>query len=163
MENFKYCPMCKASLEWNQIDGRDRLLCKECGWIDYKNPLPVVTCLVLNSKGELLLIKRGVEPAKDCWALPGGFIERQETPEEAGRRELKEETGLDGKVGRLVGVHMHESPRYGSVLVVGLEFIVENENISIGDDAVDARFYPKEELPIIPFLSHRKLIDKFYS
>ncbi|RKY42787.1 MAG: hypothetical protein DRP85_01770 [Candidatus Makaraimicrobium thalassicum] len=161
MKNYKYCPMCGTSLEWDHVDGRRRLACGECGWIDYRNPLPVIACLVSNRKGELLLIKRGIAPCKGAWALPGGFMEMDETPQEAGQRELREETGLEGMAGRLVGLHTQESPRYGSVLVSGIEFTVKNENIVTGDDAADAKFMPPKDFPDIPFASHRKLIEEF--
>ncbi len=153
--------MCTSALETQQIEGRNRLTCPECGWINYRNPLPVASALVVNKKGELLLIKRGVEPAKGCWALPGGFIEVDETPEEAGERELFEETGIKGSPGRRVGVLRHDSPMYGSILIVGFEFIVESEEIAAGDDAMDARFFPTNELPEIPFEAHKKLIRVF--
>lgn len=153
--------MCKSTLEWGYVDERNRLNCKECGWIDYRNPKPVVSCLVLNSKGELLLIKRGVEPCIGKWALPGGFIEVDETLHEAGRRELKEETGLDGTAGRLIGIQIHESVIYGAVLTIGVEFKITNEDLTTGDDADDAKFFPKDDLPEIPFPSQQILIRSF--
>ncbi len=66
----------------------------------YKYPRPAVTadCVVIgqadNGSRKVLLIRRGNEPYKDCWALPGGFLNMDETLEECARRELKEETGL---------------------------------------------------------------------
>ena len=161
MEDYKFCPMCTSRLETQHIEGRDRLRGPECEWINYRNPLPVASALVVNKKGELLLIKRGVEPAKGCWALPGGFIEVDETPEEAGERELFEETGIKGSPGRRVGVLRHDSPMYGSILIVAFEFIIDSEEIAVGDDAMDARFFPISKLPEIPFESHKILIKSF--
>jgi 8-oxo-dGTP diphosphatase len=161
MQEYKFCPICGIKLERDQIEGRSRLTCKKCNWVDYHNPIPVIACLVSDSKGDILLIKRGVEPSKGEWALPGGFIEVDETLQDAGLRELREETGLEGKAGRLVGVHMQDSRMYGSVLVVGMEFVVDNKDIVIGDDAVDAKFVSPEKASDIPFVSHRRLIEEY--
>ena len=161
MQEYKFCPICRSPLEVDFIEGRDRLNCHECKWVNYRNPLPVVACLVLSGRGELLLIRRGVEPCKGAWALPGGFIELDENYKEAGRRELNEETGLVGEPGRLIGVHMHKSPMYGALVVIGIEFIVNDEALTVGDDAEDAKFFTTQEMPEIPFLSHRNLIEDF--
>ncbi len=162
MEDYKYCPRCKTSLVGTHIEGRDRLICRNCNWINYRNPLPVAACLVSGSKGEILLIKRGVSPGIGRWALPGGFIETGETPQEAGRRELWEETGLDGRAGRLIGVYMQKSRRYGAVLVVGIEFNVASNSLTTGDDARDAKFFSRKNLPKVPFITHRRLIEEFF-
>ena len=65
----------------------------------YKYPRPAVTAdmIVLTDEPEpkILLIQRGGEPFKGCWAFPGGFMDIDETTEECARRELKEETGLE--------------------------------------------------------------------
>ena len=66
----------------------------------YKYPHPAVTadCIVFNQEEDMisvLLIKRKNEPFKDCWAFPGGFINIDESAEDAAIRELKEETGLE--------------------------------------------------------------------
>ncbi|MDP8298373.1 MAG: NUDIX hydrolase [Candidatus Tantalella remota] len=161
MDLFKFCPICAATLEAELLEGRDRLMCKKCGWINYLNPLPVVSCLAIDDDGRVLLIKRGIEPSKGCWALPGGFIEVDETAGEAGCRELEEETGLKGKKGRLVGVRRHESPMYGPLIMVGVEMILFGGELKAGDDASDAAFYSPEDIPDIPFRSHRELISDY--
>jgi len=143
------------------MDGIDRSGCKKCGWINYVNPLPVVACLTLNKKKEILLIKRNVAPSIGSWALPGGFIELNETPAKAGERELVEETGVKGKAGRLIGTELQKSKMYGFVLVVGMEFLPKSKKIVPGDDASDAKYFPLKKLPPLPFLSHRKLIGEY--
>ena len=153
--------MCASTLKSAQIEGRGRLRCVSCGWINFKNPLPVIACLVLNLQKELLLIKRGVEPCLGCWALPGGFVEIDETPEEAGKRELEEETGIIAKPSRQIGAKQHISSKYGAILMVGIEYLAENFDLRVGDDAADAKFFPPGKIPDIPFESHRALIDKF--
>ncbi len=161
MEPYKYCPICAKALEEILLEGRDRFTCKKCGWINYLNPLPVISCLAVDPDGKVLLIKRGIEPSKGCWALPGGFIEIDETPGEAGLRELEEETGLEAKEGRLVGVRRHESPMYGPLIMVGIEMILSGGELKAGDDAADAAFFSPEDIPDIPFRSHRELISDF--
>lgn len=155
--------MCASALRLSEADGRDRLNCPKCGWIDYRNPLPVVACLVSNDDGDLLLIKRGIEPCRGSWALPGGFIEAGETIQDAGERELFEETGLQGVPERLVGVHVQESQLYGPILMVGIEYIPQGRELAPGDDASEAKFIPRGKLPEIPFESHHKLISEFFS
>lgn len=163
MRDFKYCPMCKASLEKKILEGRERRVCGGCGWIHYRNPLPVVSCLVLNKSGDILLIKRGIEPYKGHWALPGGFIEWNETIPDAGRRELFEETGVRGTPRDVVGLRIHESRMYGSILTIGMNFSIDSEDLRPGDDAEDAKFFPKEEIPEIPIASQRDLVSIFLS
>lgn len=90
---FEYCPVCgaKAFEERNEKAKR----CAACGFVYYFNPSAAVACFVRNAQGELLLVRRGKEPAKGTLDLPGGFVDMHETAEEAVRREVKEETGLE--------------------------------------------------------------------
>ena len=161
MQDYKYCPVCAARLQEDHIEGRTRLNCPDCGWIHYKNPLPVVACLVSSKKGELLLIRRKLQPCKGQWALPGGFMEMDESVEEAGRRELLEETGLKGKPGRLIGVCAQESRLYGAIVMMGMEYLVDDETLAPGDDAMEAKFFPRDQLPEIPFPANRRLIHLY--
>ncbi len=68
--------------------------CGNCGRMSFVNPLPVVVMLVPVDDG-LLLIRRGIEPGKGKWAFPGGFVDLGETWQEAGAREVFEETRLE--------------------------------------------------------------------
>src|SRR5699024_5475588 len=68
--------------------------CMACGFVYYFNPSSAVACFIKNAKGELLLVRRGKEPAKGTLDLPGGFVDMFESGEEAARREVREETGL---------------------------------------------------------------------
>ena len=111
--------------------------------------------------GGIVFVKRAISPCKGQWALPGGFIEMGETVENAGARELLEETALHGTPARFIGVHIQRSRIYGYVLVVGLEYTVKCWNLVPGDDASEAGIIAVKNMPKIPFASHRKLISQF--
>lgn len=156
---YKFCPVCGNRLNRKKEEGRERFFCPVCLWIHYENPLPSAAALVQNEKSEILMVKRGVEPGLGKWALPSGFIEIDETPEEACLRELKEETGLDGKIIKLMGVYSQESSLYKNVLIIGYK--VEGEGkIMPGSDSQEVRYFPLHSLPEIPFSSHVEMIEE---
>ena len=159
-KGFKLCPLCGCSLRKKPVDDRKRLVCQKCGWVYYKNPLPVAVCAAKNKEGKILIVKRNLKPGINKWALPGGFVESDESPEIACLRELEEETGLKGKIKRLIGVYMQNTKEYGSLLVMGYEVIVFGGSLSLNNEVKDAKFFNKKDLPAIPFSSHRKIIEK---
>lgn len=162
MLEYKFCPICgRGSLTIGDIDGRKRHKCTSCGWIDYRNPVPVSCALVSKEPESVLLIQRNIDPGRGKWALPGGFVELGETAEQAGKRELAEETGLEGVPQKLVGLKLQKSDLYGYVLVAGISFKVDDYDLSPGDDAEEAKFFFKGELPEVPFKSHIELIDLY--
>jgi 8-oxo-dGTP diphosphatase len=159
MKKWLFCPVCKGNLEEKETFIR----CKACGWHFYHNPLPSVAILGVNEQDEILLVKRGIEPDKGRWALPSGFIEVGETPEEAVLRELKEETGLKGRIINLIGVYMEKTKVYGDVLLMGYRIEITGGVLRPGSDTVDVRFFPKNRLPQIPFSSHRTIINQGFT
>ncbi|MGB9561477.1 MAG: NUDIX domain-containing protein, partial [bacterium] len=90
----KHCPYCGGALGVKNLDDRERKVCLICGRLIYENPVPAVAVVVFDDCKRVLLVRRGVEPGKGKWSLPGGFIELDETPYETARRELFEETML---------------------------------------------------------------------
>ncbi len=154
----RYCFQCGNELRITDLDGKKRFTCSGCGWIRYENPLPAVAAFVENGKDELLLIKRDAEPYKGRWALPSGFIEIEETPEDAVLRELKEETGVDGTIERLIGVYSQRCKLYKNALLITYKIKPKGEYLCPGDDAKDVKFFSKKRLPKIPFSSHIKSI-----
>ena len=159
---FKFCSLCGYRLRRKQEDSRKRLVCQKCGWVHYENPLPVVVCAVRNRKNEILVAKRNLKPGIGKWALPGGFVESNETPEIACLRELKEETGLKGKIKRLTGVYSQKTRHYGSLLIIGYEVSIFKNKLSLNSELKEAVFFSKKDLPVIPFSSHRKIIENVF-
>lgn len=152
-----YCPRCGITLKRKPIEGKRRLFCTECGWVNFENPLPSSAAFVRNDRGEILLVKRGVEPGKGEWALPSGFVEVDETPAMACVRELKEETGLDGCILRLLGVYSQKSSMYKNVIIVA--YLVQADGIlKPGSDSVSAEYFAPDKLPPIAFPSHCEIL-----
>jgi len=116
--------------------------------------------VVKNKKNRILVAKRNLMPGMGKWALPGGFIESNEDPQVACLRELKEETGLKGKIKRLAGIYVQKTRYYGSLLVIGYEVSISNDNLSLNSELKEASFFSEQDLPVIPFSSHRKIIER---
>ena len=92
LEKFRYCPVCGSSSFEEQDDKSKR--CKRCSFEYYLNPSAAVAAFVLNSKGQLLTLRRRKAPARGTLDLPRGFADIGETIDEALLREVREETGL---------------------------------------------------------------------
>ncbi|MGD8979470.1 MAG: aspartate 1-decarboxylase [candidate division WOR-3 bacterium] len=158
MQKPEFCPQCQTKLSTRKIDGFARRTCPECGWIYYANPLPSAVAFVHRDGEEILLIKRGVVPGKGKWALPSGFVELNEIPEETVIRELREETGLKGTLGELIGVYTEPTSIYGNVLLIAYHIESFMGRLRASTDTLDAKFFPAHKLPRIPFASHRAII-----
>ena len=106
-----------------------------------KTPLLTVDCVVFDRADRLLLIRRKHPPFKGKYALPGGFVDVGETVEAAALRELKEETGLDGKIVKLIGVYS-DPKRDPRGHTVSAAFLVRTRSTKAlaGDDASAAVF-----------------------
>ena len=123
----------------------------------YEYPRPAVTadCIVITKEADpkVLLIERGAEPFKGCWALPGGFMNMDETTEQCAFRELEEETGL--KIGEVhqIGAYsrVDRDPR-GRTITVAYLAVVDAPIAVIGqDDAAKAQWFPLSALPELAF------------
>ena len=163
MREKKYCPYCGTGLVEKFCEGALRRYCNRCNEPIYENPIPATCMVVVDNKDRVLLVKRSVEPKKGFWCLPGGFMELGETPEKAALRELKEETGLAGRIDMLLGVSSNPSAQYHTVLMVG--FLVKSYSGSLiaGDDAIDTAYFHYNELPEIAFESHASFIRMYYA
>jgi 8-oxo-dGTP diphosphatase len=137
----------------------------------YKYPRPAVTvdvvCFYPEADGvKVLLIRRGKDPFKDCWALPGGFVEMTEELESAARRELKEETGFDAAIMDQFYTFgwPDRDPRGRTISVAFLAWIDGSQAqacaaVHGGDDAAEAKWFDLRELPALAF-DHKQIIDK---
>lgn len=109
--------------------------------MDIKTPLLSVDAVLFDTQGRLLLVRRKYPPYQGQFALPGGFVDVGETVEHAVLRELREETGIEGHIERLVGVYSDPArdPRRHNVSVAFL--IAPTSQMPVGgDDAETASF-----------------------
>lgn len=104
-----------------------------------ETPRLTVDAVIFDAKGRLLLIRRKNPPFQGSYALPGGFAEIGETVEDACRRELREETGLEAGALELVGVYSQpgRDPR-GHTVSVAFVGVVDHAEPTAGDDAAAA-------------------------
>ena len=159
MNPIKYCQECGNENHSSYIDGNNRYHCLKCSTIHYQNPKPTAT-LICMKDDKLLLGKRDRNPAKGEWGLIGGFMELNETLEQAAIRELYEETRLVGEIINIFGTSSHFNTVFGDVLLIGLEVKVKDWNtLYAGDDISEAKLFKIDNLPDLAFNSHIELID----
>lgn len=107
--------------------------------------VPCVGAVIRDERGRILLIKRGHEPGKGLWSVPGGRIEPGETDEQAVVREVREETGLEVECGPLLGA-IERPGMSGMILQISdYRAVVTGGELAAGDDAADARWLTLQE------------------
>jgi len=146
-----FCIRCGVRLRGVRQPGRARRLggCPRCGWIDWNNPAPAASVLVLR-RGRVLLVRRAVAPARGAWDIPGGFIERGETAEHAALRELREEVGVDVRLERLLGIFpdVYGPERLPSLNLYFLGRLAhDGAAVRAGDDAAGVGWFPLDAVP----------------
>jgi 8-oxo-dGTP diphosphatase len=133
----------------------------DCG--GFPAPDLAVDVVVRKGDGSILLIKRGKEPYKGRWALPGGFVECGETTEEAAVREVQEETGMAASICGLLGVYSRpdRDPRGHTVSICYAAEVGDGEPEG-GDDAAEASFFSLEAIENLKLaFDHREIIRDF--
>lgn len=142
-----YCPLCGASVESRDVDGRQRAYCPECERVLWRVAVPATGVAVVDGD-RVCCIRRGEPPAAGAWVIPGGHPEHDEPFPVAAARELAEETGLSVDPDDLRPVdtgYASGSERSH----VGVQFAVERSatsgDLAAGDDAAAVRFLTLEE------------------
>lgn len=144
--SLNYCSRCGSELRFGEIAGeeRHRLACPSCGFVAYVNPRLVVTTLPVTDTGELVLLRRGIEPGIGWWAQPGGFLEVDETVTEAARRETLEETGLVIDPGEIVGLYTRLE---AAVVVLAFEARIIGGEPRTSPESLEVRSFVPEAIP----------------
>ncbi|WP_396160973.1 NUDIX domain-containing protein [Flavobacterium sp.] len=168
MTFFKFCPSC-ASNHFTFLDNR-RFLCDDCGFTYYHN-IAAAVAIVFTFEDKVLFTVRNVEPDKGKWDLPGGFIDPNETAEEAACREIKEELGIEISTSELKYIttspnnYLYKNVPYRTMDIF-YECPLKSDVISINaEDEIQELIWVKRseiDLNQIGFVSIRKVIGEKY-
>jgi len=163
MKNYyKFCSICGGKLRLK----KSNLHCVKCSFVNYRNPRPTATAIILY-KNKILLTKRSISPFKGWWDFTGGFVDGGESPEEALAREMKEEIGLTEYTKSFFGIYTGTYPvsfdpfyTFNVIYLVepkkGARFILDKKEIS------EMRWFSRKELPKkIAFDGNQKVIKDF--
>jgi 8-oxo-dGTP diphosphatase len=159
---MNYCPRCGQPLVDALRYGQERRVCEACGYVYFHDP-KVAAVVFITRGGEVLLVRRRVDPEAGKWALPAGFIDYDEAPDAAAVREVREETGLEVRITRLIDV-LGPMPDSGAASILILyEAAVSGGTLTPQDDADQAAFFAPQDIPYgeIAFASTRLLLDRW--
>jgi len=159
---LKFCPRCGSA--HFPATGSRSFKCVDCHFNYFVNSAAAVAVLLFNSKGELLLTRRAIEPYFGKLDLPGGFIEPMETGEQASVREIQEELGILIHSLRYFGTYPNEYIFSGfSVFTLDIAYLAKCENLkemTPMDDVASFEFYKPEnvEFDELPSISMKNII-----
>lgn len=146
---FNFCPNCGAKLDFVS-DQFAAQTCRGCGRTHYHNSKPCAGVLIVKD-GRVLLVKRGVEPFKGYWDLPGGFLEPGEHPLDGMVREVREELGLEVIMKEFLGAYMDRYAIESSheIFTLNHYYIVEpvSGRLCAADDVSEFDWFAMDALP----------------
>jgi 8-oxo-dGTP diphosphatase len=162
--DFVYCPYCATPLTDLRLGTHLRSVCPACHYIHFPDPKVAVIGRI-EQDGSVLLVRRGVNPAKGLWALPGGYMDAGELPVAALIRELHEELAIDVMVHELLAIYPMvntQAASQGIVLTYRVTPLDPAVTPSAHDDVTEARWFGAKELPAdLAFESTREQLQQW--
>ena len=143
ISQYNFCPECGGKIQKGTIAGVERPVYKLCSGTVYLDP-KVASCALVEDDGEIILVRRGIEPALGKWTFPGGYIDRGEGTENAAIRQTKEEANIDVRITSLLGVYSY--PNNPVVVIVYIAEAVGG-NIEAGPECLEIRKFQPANVP----------------
>lgn len=124
-------------------DNRERLVCPDCGFINYENP-KIVVGAVCSWQGRLLLCRRAINPRRGFWTIPAGYLELNEMTETGAAREAKEEACADIDIDGLLGIYT--VPRISQVQLI-YRAVVRDGAFAVGEETLELDLFDWDDIP----------------
>jgi len=164
---MKFCSECAhpVAMAIPEGDNRPRYVCPHCHTIHYQNPKLVIGSIPVwehDGKLQVLLCKRAIEPRHGYWTLPAGFMENEETTEQAAVRETEEEAGADIELGKLFTLlnvaHVHQVHLFYLARLRSLDF-------APGEESLDVQLFTQDSIPWdeLAFPTVRTTLELFFA
>ena len=154
---------CGSVLVPREIEGQLLEACPNDDFVLWRDP-KVVTSTVVVRGDQIVLGLRSIEPGRGLWCLPGGFVNHDEAPADAARREAREEIGVDVEITRLIGVY--HIPKADAPSLIGVTYearLAEDAVPRAGPEMSEVGFFGVDSLPRLAFPSHREIVADYFT
>lgn len=159
---YRFCHVCGGEFASRLLKQGEpeRLVCARCGYVFYLDPKVAVAALVTDEHGQILLVRRAIEPGYGLWVIPGGYVDRGEEVRGAAVRETREETGIDIRLDRLIDIYSY--PGAVPVIIV-FAATATGGCLECDDEGLEARFFEPSSIPWeeLAFRSTRDALRQF--
>ena len=162
--SYRFCPACAGTLEPRLLKAGDpsRLVCTSCGQIIFMDPKVAVGTIIANSAGEVVLVRRAIEPGYGLWVFPGGYVDKGEVVTAAALREAREEAGLEIRIDRLLNVYSYSGR---PLVVIVYTATALSADLNHDEECLEARWFAPDEIPwdSLAFDSTREGLREYFA
>lgn len=155
-----FCQVCGHAMIVQMAYGKQRPVCPDCGYVHFEDP-KVAAVVFIEKDNRVLLVRRAVNPERGKWALPAGYIDYGEDPQDAAIREAREETGLDIEITGLLDVQPGPKTTGASIVIIYAARVI-NGTAEPRDDAEAVMWFAATNpLPDLAFDSTRTMLHQW--
>lgn len=142
---INFCSSCAAEMLSKIVCGSEQRVCSQCERVHFLDPKVAAGCLIYDQQDRVLLVQRSITPV-GLWTFPGGFVDRFEDPDVAAMREVREETGVELKMGPLVDIY--RVPTSPVLLIIYLARLApESPPAQALHECQEVGYFSAEEVP----------------
>ncbi len=152
---FRFCPYCCRPLVTTEIAGKPRPACAVCGFAQFPDP-KVVAGVIVSRDDKILLQQRRHNPGKGRWSFLSGYVDAGEKVEEAARREVMEEAGVEVQIEGLVGVYSQQG---NPVIFIVYRGTILNGQPHSGRESLALGFFSPDDLPPLAFEHDKQVLQ----
>jgi 8-oxo-dGTP diphosphatase len=145
-QSYRFCPACGGPLESRLLKSSEpaRLVCSRCTFVFYMDPKVAVGTIIRTATGQIVLVRRAIQPGYGLWVFPGGYVDRGEEVQAAAIREAREESGLDVRIDELVNIYSY--PGRSPIIIVYAATATGGE-LCADEECLEAGLFTREEIP----------------